>query len=78
MAKKTNYEYLLEKQQTGELTRLFSLGLNEKTTLLRIQIYQFHLDHPKASQWDVCMEFDVSKKTVWNIYQLMEKTSATL
>jgi len=33
MVKQTNYEYLLEKQQTGELACLFSLGLNEKTRL---------------------------------------------
>lgn len=74
---KTMYEYLLEKQATGELEILFSLGLNRAKINQMMKIYAYHLAHPQASQWGVCIELDVSKKTVWNAYKMIKKTAAT-
>ena len=70
---KTIYEYLLSKQENGELEIMFSIGLNRAKILQMMKIYAYHLSHPKASQWMVCLELNVSKKTVWNTYRLMEK-----
>jgi len=74
MAKQqTNYEYLLEKQQTGELTRLFSLGLSTKY-LRFMEIYAYHLTHPKASQLEVSLVFKTCKSVVYEVYQVMERS----
>ena len=75
MASKTFYEFLLEKQENGELEILFSMGLNRAKILQMMKIYAYHLSHPNASQWDVCLELDVSKKTVWNTYRFMKKST---
>ena len=37
-----------------------------------MDIYAYHLEHPKKSQWQVSLAFRVSKGTVWNAYQFME------
>lgn len=38
-----------------------------------MEIYAYHLEHPKKSQWQVSLAFRVSKGTVWNAYRFMEK-----
>ena len=40
---------------------------------LWMDIYAYHLEHPKKSQWQVSLAFRVSKGTVWNAYRFMEK-----
>lgn len=41
-----------------------------------MDIYAYHLEHPKESQWHVSLAFGVSKGTVWNAYRFMEKEIA--
>ena len=38
-----------------------------------MDIYAYHLEHPKESQWRVSLAFGVSKGTVWNAYRSMEE-----
>ena len=38
-----------------------------------MDIYAYHLEHPKKSQWQVSLAFRVSKGTVWNAYRFMGK-----
>jgi len=73
MTKQTNYEYLLDKQQTGELTRLFSLGLPTKYVRF-MQIYAYHQAHPEASQMEVSLAFTTCKSVVCEAYQVMERS----
>ena len=67
------YQYLLSKKESGELSILF----NHFELPLKYQqwmdIYAYHLEHPKKSQWQVSLAFRVSKGTVWNAYRFMEK-----
>jgi hypothetical protein len=62
-----------QKKQEGELSILF----NEFELPLKyaqwMDIYAYHLEHPKKSQWQVSLAFRVSKGTVWNAYRFMEK-----
>ena len=68
------YQYLLSKKESGELSILF----NDFELPLKYQqwmdIYEYHLEHPKKSQWQVSLAFRVSKGTVWNAYRFMEKS----
>ena len=61
-----------EKKEEGELSILF----NHFELPLKYQqwmdIYAYHLEHPKKSQWQVSLAFRVSKGTVWNAYRFME------
>ena len=38
-----------------------------------MDIYEYHLENPKKSQWQVSLAFRVSKGTVWNAYRSMGK-----
>ena len=41
-----------------------------------MEIYEYHLEHPKKSQWQVSLAFHLSKGTVSNAYRFMEKETA--
>ena len=62
-----------QKKENGELSMLF----NDFELPLKYQqwmeIYEYHLENPKKSQWQVSLAFCVSKGTVWNAYRFMEK-----
>jgi len=62
-----------QKKESGEL----SILLNDFELPLKYQqwmeIYEYHLEHPKKSQWQVSLAFRVSKGTVWNAYRFMGK-----
>ena len=68
----TNYEYLLAKQETGELNILIQLGL-PLHILLWLDIYTFHLENPCCSQFEVALKFNISKKWVYKCYPYMSQ-----
>ncbi len=68
----TNYEYLLAKQETGELNILIQLGL-PLHILLWLDIYTFHLENPCCSQFEVALKFNISKKWVYKCYLYMSQ-----
>jgi len=74
MVKQTNYEYLLEKQQTGELARLFRMGFPTKYVRF-MEIYAYHLSHPLESQMKVALTFMTCKSVVNDAYKWMEECS---
>lgn len=70
--KTTIYEYLLEKQASGEIKVLFALGLSTSIPMY-MQIYEYHLTHPQESQFEVSLAMDVCKATVHNAYFFMSQ-----
>jgi len=69
----TYYEYLLSKQESGELKTLLALGL-PSYYLFFLEIYTYHLNNPKASHWDMAMEFNTSKKTIYRALHTLSQT----
>ena len=69
----TKYEFLLELQASGELRTLVKNGFLSPHYLTWMEIYQYHLEHPKESQWQVSEKFNTNKRKVWNAYQLMNE-----
>ena len=68
------YQHLLDLQASGELKILMNeYGLSTQF-LSWMEIYQYHLDHPKLSQFQVALKFGVSKHMVWNVYHFMNQT----
>ena len=67
------YQYLLELQQAGTLKILIKEFGFPTHFLNWMEIYQYHLEHPKLSQWQLSLKYDVSKKTVWMIYRFMNQ-----
>ncbi|MCQ2328774.1 MAG: hypothetical protein MJZ59_05465 [Paludibacteraceae bacterium] len=70
--KTTIYEYLLEKQASGEIKVLFALGLSTSIPTY-MQIYKYHLTHPQESQFEVSLAMDVSKPRVQRAYFFMSQ-----
>ena len=70
----TYYQYLLLKQQTGDLQILKEMGLFPTHYTLWMEIFAYHLMHPQCSQWIVAMHFNTHKRTVYNAYHFMMQT----
>jgi len=68
----TIYEYLLLKQASGEMKVLFRLGVSTSLPTY-INIYRYHLEHPKMSQFQVCLMMNVGKTTVQRAYHLLSQ-----
>ena len=68
----TNYDYLLEKKENGELNILIQLGL-PLHLLTWMDVYAYHLENPNASQFDVALEYKISKKWVYKCYLYMNQ-----
>ena len=67
------YNYLLEKRESGEIKVLFQhLGVSPRY-LKFMEIYAFHLEHPKLSMFEVSRKMNVQKSYVWLAYQLMNQ-----
>ena len=61
-----------QKKEEGELSILFHDFELPLKYAQWMDIYEYHLEHPKKSQWQVSLAFRVSKGTVWNAYRFME------
>ena len=66
-----------QKKEEGELSILFHDFELPLKYAQWMDIYAYHLEHPKKSQWQVSLAFRVSKGTVWNAYRFMEKVITT-
>lgn len=69
----TYYNYLLSKQKNGELSILLQLGL-PLHILTWMEVYTYHLANPGVSQFRVALEFDISKKWVYQCYLFMNQS----
>lgn len=68
----TNYDYLLAKKENGELNILIQLGL-PLYILTWMDVYAYHLEDPYASQFQVALNFGISKKWVYKCYLYMNQ-----
>ena len=69
----TKYEHLLELQSSGELRILIrEYGLSPHF-LVWMEIFAYHLQHPKLSQFQISLHFGVSKAKVWEAYRFMNQ-----
>ena len=62
-----------QKKESGELSILFNHFELPLKYAQWMDIYAYHLAHPKKSQWQVSLAFRVSKGTVWNAYRFMRE-----
>ena len=67
------YQHLLELQASGELKILIREFGFPPHFLSWMEIYAFHLAHPKLSQFQVALHFGVSKAKVWDVYLFMSQ-----
>ena len=67
------YQYLLALQASGELRILINEFGLPTHFLSWMEIYQYHLDHPKLSQWQVALHFNTSKFKVFRVYLFMNQ-----
>jgi hypothetical protein len=68
----TKYEYLLCRQETGELSILLQLGL--PTQLPKwMEIYAYHLTHPSLSHVQLAADLKTSKSTVQRALAFMNQ-----
>ena len=68
----TTYEYLCEKQRTGELSIMFQLGLPTRY-IGWMDIYAYHLAHPGLSQFQIALHFGTCMSVVWEAYHRMNQ-----
>ena len=69
----TYYDYLLAKKEEGELNILIQLGL-PLHILSWLDVYAYHLENPHASQFEVALKFNISKKWVYKCYLFMNQS----
>ena len=70
--KTTIYEYLLEKQASGEIKVLFALGVSTSIPMY-MQIYEYHLTHPTEGQFKVSLEMNIARTSVQRAYKMMSQ-----
>ena len=67
-----NHQFLVSEREQGRYDEYMRRGLIGLNLNEWIEVYQYHLEHPKASTWDVANSFSISQKHVSNIYSFME------
>ena len=67
-----NYQFLFFEREQGNFNEYLHRGLIGSNLLLWLDVYEFHLSHPKASTWSVANKFHIDQKHVRNIYAFME------
>ena len=66
----TKYSYLLKKKKPEKLSILLELGL-PAYLIFWMEICEFHINYPELSQFQVALQFNTSKKTIWRAYHLL-------
>ena len=61
----TKYEFLVELQASGELRTLVKNGFVSPHYLSWMEIYQYHLEHPKESLFEISTHFAVTKTPIF-------------
>ena len=67
-----NYQFFRQEQACGRMAEYVRRGFVPIQLEQWADIYQFHLDHPKASTWLVANLFGVGQTHVRRIYAFME------
>ena len=66
------YQFLVLMDEQGFLKGMTRCCLTNQH-LKYMEIYAYHLAHPKASQFKLSLHFNCSKKYVYNAYRTMEQ-----
>ena len=69
----THYEFLLAAKQSGLLQLLWKEFGFPTHYHQWMKIYAYHLEHPTLSQWQVALNFNISKHMVWETYRFMSQ-----
>jgi hypothetical protein len=67
----THYQFLVSEREHGNFNEYMRRGLISSNLFLWLEVFEFHLDHPKASTWLIANKFGISQKHVRNIYAYM-------
>ena len=67
------YQYLLELQQSGTLKTLLKEFSFPTHFISWMEIYKYHLEHPKLSHFQIALHFNTSKAKVWEVYHFMNQ-----
>ena len=67
----TYYSYLCAKESTGENLILRQMGMIPTQVTLWMEIYAFHLENPRLSQFEVALRMRTNKIAVWRAYRFM-------
>jgi len=68
-----NYQFLISERECGKMNEYMRRGLLSTKFFLWLDVYQYHLDNPKASTWFVANYFGISQIHVVRIYRYMEE-----
>ena len=61
-----------QKKESGELSILLKIGL-PVNLISWMEIYEYHVKHPKLSQFQVALHFNTSKFKVYRAYLFMNQ-----
>ena len=67
-----NYQFLVSEREQGRFDEYMRRGLISSNLFTWMDVYTFHLLHPKVSTWFVANTFGIDQKHVRNIYAYME------
>ena len=67
-----NYQCLISERECGRLDEYIHRGLLSTKIFRWLEVYQYHLDNPKASTWFIANYFGISQTHIREIYQFME------
>ena len=68
-----NYQFLVSEREQGRFDEYMHRGLISSNLFTCMEVYEYHLSHPKASTWFVADKFGIDQKYVRNIYAFMER-----
>ena len=67
-----NYQFLVSEREQGRFDEYMRRGLISSNLFTWMDVYTFHLLHPKASTWFIANELGVGQTHVRRIYEFME------
>ena len=67
-----NYQFLVSEREQGRFDEYMHRGLISSNLFMWMEVYDYHLLHPKVSTWFVANTFGIDQKHVRNIYAYME------
>ena len=67
-----NYQFFRQEQACGRMAEYVRRGFVPIQLNQWADIYQFHIEHPKASTWTVANKFGVSQTHLRRMYEFLE------
>ena len=67
-----NYQFLVSEREQGRFDEYMRRGLISSNLFTWMEVYAYHLLHPKASTWFVANTLGIGQTHVRRIYDFME------